>query len=281
MEHDEIYLIDISRMFVREWRWFACVLVVVLAATAVVTYVARDQWQATAWIQIGQVGQVPAGEKNEIEPLLRVIERLRMVPFQNEVMASVGLAPDSPAARLYRKSIDLVPLPYAGPLVRMNLRGFSRQQARQFAAATVRQLQAIHQRLEAIPLQLAHARLERIEADLHHATTERDQLARITLPAGKSGTGSIDNPLLASVLVSSKNDEIRSLQRARSDLLDRLSSTYTFQTSMLGSIYVPEKKASPHLVLMWGVGILLGLLLGALAVLARNVSRRMRVGQPA
>jgi hypothetical protein len=281
MEQDEIYLIDIGRMFAREWKWFVGVLIVVLAATLVVTHLARNQWEATAWIQIGQVGQVPSGQKQEIEPILRVIERLKMVPFQNEVMHDLGFAPDSPEAKLYRKSMDLVPLPYAGPLVRMSVRGFSSQQARQFATATVERLQAIHQRLEAIPLKLAHARLDMIEADLHHATTERDQLAQVALPANKGGTGNIDNPLLASVLLTSKNDEIRGLELARSDLVDRLSSTYTFQTSLLGSVYVPEKKAAPHFVLMWGIGILLGLFLGALAVMARNLARRLAKRQPA
>jgi hypothetical protein len=281
MEQDEIYLIDIGRMFAREWKWFVGVLVIALAVTFAVVHFTRSQWEATAWIQIGQVGQVPSGQKQEIEPILRVIERLKMVPFENEVMRSLGFAPDSPEAKLYRKSIDLVPLPYAGPLVRMSVRGYSPQQARQFATATVKRLQAIHQRLEAIPLKLAHARLDMIDADLQHATTEREQLARVALPERGGGTGNIDNPLLASVLMTSKNDEIRGLRLARSDLVDRLSSTYTFETELLGSVYVPDKKASPHFVLMWGIGFLLGLFLGAVAVMARNLARRLARRQPA
>lgn len=276
MEQDEIYLIDLWRIFSREWKWFAAVLVVILACTYVFAHRARNQWEATAWIQIGQVGQVPSGQDPKTESLARVLERLQMVPFENEVMASLGFSPDSPEAALYRKSMKLDPLPYAGPLIRMSLRGYSSQQARQFALATVNQLQAIHQRLEATPLQLAKARLDEIQADLRDALTERDRLQQAVAPATKDDAGSkgLQNPLLASVLLTSKNEEIRNLQLVRSDLVDRLSATYTYETSLLGSVYVPDRKVSPNLVLIWGAGFLLGGFLGGLTAMARNAVRR-------
>jgi len=270
MEQDEIYLIDLWRIFSREWKWFAAVLVVVLVCTFAFAHRAKNQWEATAWIQIGQVGQVPSGQDPKTESLARVIERLQMVPFENEVMNSLGFSPDSPEASLYRKSIKLDPLPYAGPLIRMTLRAYSPQQARQFALATVNQLHAIHHQLEATPLQLARARLDQIQADLRDAQVERDRLQQAVTPAGKG----IQDPLLASVLLTSKNAEIRGLELARSDLVDRLSATYTYETSLLGSVYVPDRKASPNLVLIWGAGILLGAFLGGLVALARNVVRR-------
>ncbi|OOG56563.1 Wzz/FepE/Etk N-terminal domain-containing protein [Rhodanobacter sp. C03] len=276
MEQDEIYLIDLWRIFSREWKWFAAVLVVALVCTFAFAHRARNQWEATAWIQIGQVGQVPSGQDPKTESLARVLERLQMVPFENEVMNSLGFSPDSPEASLYRKSMKLEPLPYAGPLIRMSLRGYSAQQVRQFAVATVNQLQAIHQRLEARPLQLAKARLDEIQADLRNAQAEQDRLQQAVTPAGKDDAGSkgIQNPLLASVLLTSKNEEIRGLQLARSDLVDRLSATYTYETSLLGSVYVPDKRVSPNLVLIWGAGLLLGAFLGGLAAMARNAVRR-------
>jgi hypothetical protein len=270
MEQDEIYLIDLCRIFSREWKWFAAVLVVVLIGTYAFAHRARNQWDATAWIQIGQVGQVPSGQDPKTEPLLRVIERLQMVPFENEVMGSLGFSPDSPEAGLYRKSMKLDPLPYAGPLIRMSLRAYSPQQARQFALATVNQLHAIHQRLEATPLKLARARLAQIQADLRDAQAERDRLQQAVAPVGKG----LQDPLLASVLLTSKNTEIRGLEQSRSDLVDRLSTTYTYETSLLGSVYVPEKRASPNLALIWGAGILFGAFLAGLAALARNALRR-------
>ncbi|WP_266171417.1 Wzz/FepE/Etk N-terminal domain-containing protein [Dyella subtropica] len=286
MEQDEVYLVDLWRIFSREWRWVAAALVVALACTYAFTHRLKNQWEATAWIQIGQVGQVgplPQGQDPKIEPLQRVLERLQMAPFQNGVMSNLGFSPDSPEAQLYRKSIKLDPLPYAGPLVRMSLRAYSPQQARQFAEATVKQLQAIHQQLEATPLTLAHARLDEIQTALRDALAERDRLQQAITPGNRDDAGgkSIQNPLLASVLLSSKNTEIRGLQSARSDLADRLSSTYTYETSLLGAIYVPDRRASPNLVLIWGVGIFLGASLGALIAMARNALRRRGHTPPA
>lgn len=273
MEQDEVYLIDLWRIFRREWKWFVAVLVVVLACTVAFAQGLKPQWEATAWIQIGQVGQAPSGQDLKTESLARVLERLQMVPFENEVMRSLGFAPESPEAKLYRSSMKLDPLPYAGPLIRMSVRAYSPQQARQFAVATVDRLQAIHQHLEAVPLRLAHARLGEIEADLRHATDERDRLQQAVIPAKDAAGKSLQNPLLASVLLSSKNAEIRGLQLARSDLLDRLSATYTYETSLLGSVYVPDHRAAPNRKLIWGAGFLLGVFLAGLITLARNAVR--------
>lgn len=280
MEQDEVYLIDLWRIFCREWKWFAVVLVLALVCTYAFSHRLKRQWEATVWIQIGQVGQAPTGLDLKTEPLARVLERLQMVPFENEVMNSLGFSPDSPEARLYRGSMKLEPLPYAGPLIRMSVRAYSPQQAHQFAVATVDRLQAIHQHLEAMPLQLAHARLDELQADLRHVMAERDRLQQAVTPANQDEAGGkgIQNPLLASVLLTSKDAEIRGLQLARSDLLDRLSATYTYETSQLGSVYVPDSKVSPNLVLIWGAGFFLGAFLAGLIAMARNALRRRAHG---
>ncbi len=166
MEQDEIYLIDLWRILSREWKWFVAVLIVILACTYVFAHRTKSQWEATAWIQIGQVGQVVSGQDPKVEPLQRVLERLQLVPFENDVLKSAGYAPDSSVAQLYRKSLKLDPLPYAGPLIRLTVRAYSRQQASELATATVTQLRAIHQRLEQISLTSARARLAQVEADL-------------------------------------------------------------------------------------------------------------------
>lgn len=124
MEQDEIYLIDLWRIFSRGWMWFVAVLVVTLACTYAFAHLAKRQWEATAWIQIAQVGQVPSGQDLKVEPLQRVIERLQLVPFENEILKSAGYAPDSSVAQLYRKSLKVEPMLYAGSLVRLTVRGY-------------------------------------------------------------------------------------------------------------------------------------------------------------
>ena len=275
MEQDEIYLVDLWRLFSREWKWFAAVLLLALIATYAFAHLVKREWQATAWIQIAQVGQVPPGQDQKVEPLLRVIERLQTVPFENEILQGIGYAPDSAVAKLYRSSLKLEPLPYAGPLIRLSVRANSRQQARQLAEATVARLHTIHQRLEAMPLKSAHARLDELQADLHAAIADRARFAQ----AGQSGDGKdVRSPMLASMLLASKNEEIRGLQQARDDLTDRLGPAYTYETSMPWPVYVPDKQAFPNPALTWGIGLLLGMFLGACAAIARSAGRRPMPG---
>lgn len=276
MEQDEIYLIDLWRIFTREWKWFVAVMVLTLACTYAFAHLVKRQWEASAWIQIGQVGQVPSGQDPKVEPLARVLERLQLVAFQDEVMASMGFSPKSPEALLYRKSMKLEPLPYAGPLIRLNVRAYSRQQASRFAAATAAQLHALHQRLEVLPLKSARERLAHVEADLQTTMADRARLQQAAATANGHATNPKDvaNPMLASLLLANKNEEIRNLQQARSDLLDRLGPTYTYETSLMWPVYVPERQAFPNPELTYGIGVLLSIFLGASAAIARNVARR-------
>ncbi|OOG41315.1 Wzz/FepE/Etk N-terminal domain-containing protein [Rhodanobacter sp. C05] len=276
MEQDEIYLIDLWRTFSREWKWFVAVLIVVLACTYAFAHLVKRQWEGTAWIQIGQVGQVVSGQDPKVEPLQRVLERLQLVSFENDVLKSAGYAPDSSVAQLYRQSLKLDPLPYAGPLIRLTVRAYSRQQASELATATVTQLRAIHQRLEEISLTSARARLAQIEADLQAAEADQARYQQAATPVnrGDAGTRDVQSPMLASVLLANKNEEIRGLRQARSDLIDRLGPANTYETSMMWPVYVPDRQAFPSPELTWGIGLMLGVLLGALATIARGITRR-------
>jgi len=276
MEQDEIYLIDLWRIFTRGWMWFVGVLILTLVCTYVFAHTVKRQWEATAWIRIGQVGQVPEGQDPKIEPLLRVIERLELVPFENGILQSAGYAHNSPVARLYRKSLKLEPMPYAGPLIRLSVRAYSRQQASELATATVKQLGAVHQGLEAALLQAARVRLTQLEDDLRTVEADRARLQRVAAGGASGGASSKDlqNPMLASLLLANKEEEIRSLRRGRIDLLERLGPTYTYQTSMMWPVYVPDKQAFPNPELTWGIGLLLGILLGAATAVVMVGKRR-------
>lgn len=276
MEQDEIYLIDLWRIFTRGWMWFAGVLLLTLVCTYAFAHLVKRQWQATAWIQIGQVGQVLSGQDPKVEPLLRVIERLELVSFENEVLESAGYAPKSSVAKLYRKSLKLEPMPYAGPLIRMTVRAYSREQAAELANATVARLGTVHQRLEEAPLKAARARLAQVEDDLQTAEADRARYQQAAKPGNKGGASSNDvqNPMLASLLLNNKNDEIRSLRQMRMDLMERLGPTHTYGTSMMWPVYVPDRQAFPNPELTWGIGLLLGLFLGAFATVVMAGRRR-------
>ncbi|RDS83708.1 lipopolysaccharide biosynthesis protein [Dyella monticola] len=265
MERDEIYLIDMWRIVAREWRWFVAVLAIIVIATFVFMRTTKPQWQATAWIQIGQVDTAPPGQDPKVEPLQRVLERLQLAPFQNDVLQSIHVAPATPEGGLFRASLKVEPLPYAGPLIKLTIRAHSPQQARELAEATVARLQAVHGGLEGAQLRLARARLDEVQTALHNAIAERDRLQQA---AAQSRDG------VAGLLLASKDEGIHTLQETRGDLLARLSAAYTYSTSLMWPVYVPEGAVFPNPALTWGMGILLGLFLGLVAAVARNAVRR-------
>lgn len=273
MQQDEIYLIDLWRIIVREWKWFIAPLLLVVILAVAYTHTAKRQWEATAWIRIGRMGDAPKNQDPQVEPLARVLERLQFRPFQDQVLESLNILPVSPDAALYRKSLKLEPLPYAGPMVKLSVRGDSPQRAAQLAQATVAQLQKIHQRLEAAPLKIAQGRLDEAERDLQHAEAERDRLLQNAVSSGKDS----QTALLASVVLTNSDQEIRELQRTRSELTELLSSAYTYETSLAWPVYVPEKQAFPNPPLMWAASMLIGGLLGAFAAVVRNAWRRAGV----
>lgn len=273
MQRDEVYVVDLWHILAREWAWFLAGLLAVLIAVFAFSHSARRQWQATAYIQIGQVPAL-AGTDPKVEPLARVLERLQLVPFQNHVLASIGIKDDTPEARLYRKSVKLDPLPYAGPLVKFSVRGWSPEQARQFAEATVAELQIVHQALMAKPLEMTQARLNDVDADLKAAEATRNQLVQTAKP-GASKDAQVEG--VASMLLTATDAQIRDLRQTRGDLSIRLTHNYTYQTSLMWPVYVPQGPVFPNLTLIWGIGILFGLSLGAFAAIVRNALRRRQV----
>ncbi|MBV6840498.1 Wzz/FepE/Etk N-terminal domain-containing protein [Xanthomonas euvesicatoria] len=271
-QHDEIYLIDLWRILRREWRWAVAALVVVLGLTFAFTRLAKPQWEATAWIQVGEIGPTPAGRDPKVEPFQRVFDRMKTRLFQDAVLRQAQVPLDSRAAQLYRGSLKPDPDPYAN-LIGVTIRAESAQQARTLATATVTQLQILHGDTNAAALDLARARLQGLSKDLRAATSHREQLQR-QLQAGQGGASATPTQVLAGVLLTDSNTTIRALKTERDDLVARLTARYTYQTSLAWPLYVPDRQAYPNAITAWAAGLLAGAGLGVLAAVLRNAVRR-------
>ncbi|WP_017171267.1 Wzz/FepE/Etk N-terminal domain-containing protein, partial [Xanthomonas phaseoli] len=199
-QHDEIYLIDLWRILRREWRWAAAALLVVLGLTFAFTRLAKPQWEATAWIQVGEIGPTPAGRDPKVEPFQRVIDRMKTRLFQDAVLRQAQVPLDGRAAQLYRGSLKPDPDPYAN-LIGVTIRAESAQQARTLAMATVTQLRMLHGDTNAAALELARARLQGLSEDLRAATSNREQLQR-QLQAGQGAASATPTQVLAGVLLT-------------------------------------------------------------------------------
>ncbi|MCW1980767.1 hypothetical protein FHY25_000683 [Xanthomonas arboricola] len=276
-DEDEIYLIDLWRILLREWRWALAALLVVLAITFAFTRVAKPQWEATAWIQVGEIGPTPAGRDPKVEPFQRVIDRMKTRLFQDAVLTHAGVPLKSRAAQLYRGSLKPDPDPYAN-LIGITIRAESATQARTLAMATVAQLQALHGQTNTAALALAKTRLRGLDADLRVATASRAQLQQ-QLGNPQANGQATPAQVLAGVLLTDSNTTIRALKTERDDLVARLTERYTYQTSLAWPLYVPDHQAFPNAIMAWAAGILGGGALGVLAAVLRNAVRRRARGQ--
>ncbi|WP_285447350.1 Wzz/FepE/Etk N-terminal domain-containing protein [Xanthomonas sp. LMC-A-07] len=277
-DEDEIYLIDLWRILLREWRWALAALLVVLAITFAFTRVAKPQWEATAWIQVGEIGPTPAGRDPKVEPFQRVIDRMKTRLFQDAVLTQAGVPLKSRAAQLYRGSLKPDPDPYAN-LIGITIRADSATQARTLAMATVAQLQALHGQTNTAALALAKTRLRGLDEDLRVATASRTQLQQ-QLGNPQANSQATPAQVLAGVLLTDSNTTIRALKTERDDLVARLTERYTYQTSLAWPLYVPDHQAFPNAIMAWAAGILGGGALGVLAAVLRNAVRRGGRGQP-
>ncbi|APP77434.1 Wzz/FepE/Etk N-terminal domain-containing protein [Xanthomonas vesicatoria] len=270
-QHDEIYLIDLWRILRREWRWALAAMVLVLGLTFVFLRVAKPQWEATAWIQVGEIGPTPAGRDPKVEPFQRVIDRMKTRLFQDAVLQQAGVPLKSRAAQLYRGSLKPDPDPYAN-LIGVTIRAESAQQARNLAIATVTALQSLHGDTNTAALALARTRLQGLDEDLRVATRTREQLQTQLRP----GSAASPAQVLAGVLLTENTTTIRAIKTERDDLIARLTARYTYQTSLAWPLYVPEQRAFPNTAMIWVVGLLGGAGLGVLVAVGRNAWRRRR-----
>ncbi|WP_369944567.1 Wzz/FepE/Etk N-terminal domain-containing protein [Xanthomonas medicagonis] len=267
MKEDEIYLIDLWRILRREWRWCLLPLLAALALGFAFLHVATRQWQATAWVQVGEFGPTPAGRDPKLEPFQRVIDRIKTRLFQDQVLRRLRLPLDGRAAALYRSSLKLDPDPYAN-LIQLSLRADSAQQARALATATTLELQTLHRRIQAAPLRQARERLQDIESELAAAQADRARLLQ------EQGKGGVEQQLLGNLLLSEKNTAIRGLKSECDDLLARLGERFTYDTSAPWPAYVPERAAFPNPLLVLAVALMLGGGLGVFAAIVRDALRR-------
>lgn len=274
MNDDEIYLIDLWRILRREWRWCVLPLLAALALGFAFLHVVTRQWQATAWVQVGEFGPTPAGRDPKLEPFQRVIDRIKTRLFQDQVLQRLGLPLDGRAAALYRGSLKLDPDPYAN-LIQLSLRADSAQQARDLATATTLELQTLHRRIQAAPLRQARERLQDIGSELAAAQAERARLLQ------EQGKGSVEQQLLGNMLLSEKTATIHGLKSERDDLLARLGERFTYDTSAPWPAYVPERAAFPNPVLVLAVALMVGGGLGVFAAIVRNALRRRDGGRSA
>ncbi len=175
---EDLRLSDVWWTIATGRRWVIGVpLVTVLIALAYVT-LSDPQWESSAVVQMGQVGQAEVGKATAtVETPPRAIERMKTPTFQNDVLASIGIstADDNAKARLYRRSLRLRQPP-GTDLIELRIRAYSLDEARHLAEATVEQLRKSHDKLALPSIDSLRKQLDDVIRQLERAQKERESL---------------------------------------------------------------------------------------------------------
>lgn len=279
-EQDEFSLRDLWRILISQRRWllglpFVCVL---LAAVGV--FIAKPKWEATAVIQIGQVGQSGVGQGSQlIEPPLRAIERMKMKSFEDDVLTAlkIPVEVDDPVAKLFRSTLSLKALG-ATDLIQVKVRAVSRDQAQTWANAVVDRLREVHERLAQPTIDRLRKQQSALKKQMQIIEEERKNLLTIVSKSIEtSGDNRFSANLLLSNLLLQKNAELRDFEMRRLAADEQLTSVRTYPTSLIDRIYVPEKPASPKKLLIVMLSAVLGLILGVVVALLRNYWQSTKV----
>lgn len=279
-EQDELSLRDLWRILISQRRWllglpFVCVL---LAAVGV--FIAKPKWEATAVIQIGQVGQSGVGQGSQlIEPPLRAIERMKMKSFEDDVLTAlkIPVEVDDPVAKLFRSTLSLKALG-ATDLIQVKVRAVSRDQAQTWANAVVDRLREVHERLAQPTIDRLRKQQSELKKQMQIIEEERKNLLTIVSKSSEtSGDSRFSANLLLSNLLLQKNAELRDFEMRRLAADEQLTSVRTYPTSLIDRIYVPEKPASPKKLLIVMLSAVLGLILGVVVALLRNYWQSTKV----
>ena len=272
-EQDEFSLQDLWRILISQRRWllglpFVCVL---LAAVGV--SIAKPKWEATAVIQIGQVGQSGVGQGSQlIEPPLRAIERMKMKSFEDDVLTALKMPVESDdlVAKLFRSTLSLKALGVTD-LIQVRVRAGSRDQAQTWANAVVDRLREVHERLAQPTIDRLRKQQSELKKQMQIIEEERTNLLKIVSKSSEtSGDSRFAANLLLSNLLLQKNSELRDFEMRRLAADEQLTSVRTYPTSLIDRIYVPENPASPKKLLVVMLAAVLGLILGIIVAFMRN-----------
>ena len=272
-ERDDISLQDLWRVLVeqRKWLFGIPILCVFLATVGIV--IATPKWEATAVIQIGQVGQSGVGQGSQlIEPSVRAIERMKMKSFENDVLISlkIPVEDENPLASLFRRSLSLKALGTTD-LIQVKVRGDSPDQAASWAQAVVDRLKNVHERLAQPTIDRLRKQQAELKKQMKMIEEERANLLKIVSKSSEtSGDSRFSENLLLSNLLLQKNAELRDFEMRRLAAEEQLTSVRTYPTSLIDVVYVPEKPVSPKKLLMLVLAAILGLFLGVVVALSRH-----------
>lgn len=266
-------LVEIWHAISRRKLTVLMVIALVMLTAWVGIFFTSPQWEATAVVQIGKIGQ----KDQLIEPISKVLERVRLRSFQSTVIANAQSDSASTQDRtLYHKSLAVRPIT-GTDLIQITVRGFSPAAAKQFALDTAEHLGEVHEKASEPAIREIRERLRHIDAQLAQMDMERQRMLKMASVRDSAVEARfIANAILTNIVMQQRIER-GELERSRMEYVDQLHPFRTYPTKIMESVGVSEAPVLPRKRLILTLAALLGIFLAVLvAVLANHFQQRTR-----
>lgn len=237
------------------------------------------EWEASALVRVGQSGNTDKTLNSIqavlVEPALQVVDRIKNISFQKEVMKKIGLPQDEndDNNKLFRNTLK-VKLEKSD-LISINIRSLSAGSAKLHLSAVVDELKSIHTKMLAPTTNRWHQELSTIQLELKRSSIDLERLTKSLDSRSESlNPSSFAQAALVSNIMIAREEELRDFRDRKLILEEMLSPERTFVTSVIGQIEVSNKSVFPKKSLFVLAGLLLGLLLGALIAMTNNIATK-------
>ena len=240
-----------------------------LVAFLVATFLVTPKYQASGVIQIGQVNQVP------LESALNLESRMHdesFVPTVADSHQAIFLNGSSDAAVLRdevaKLKRDLVVKKIKDTeLVSFSLTSKDQALASGKASAIVDSLKKAHTALFETGVNSIKRQLELTQHQIDLVQHDMDNLANTHR---HSRVVNAYNAVLDALVVQDRSNQMRTLIQHKFDLETSLNPAITFNTKLLGQVYVSDGPVSPNVPLITLIALLLGFFLAVVVAFVHN-----------
>lgn len=265
--NEELSLFDIMVFLRKNYRILlgGALLGIVLGLCAALLL--PTEWEATALIRVGQSGNADKTLNSIqpvlVEPALQVVDRIKNISFQKEVMKKIGLSQneDDDKNKLFRNSLKAKL--EKSDLISINIRGLSADSAKLHLDTVVNQLKSIHTKMLAPTINRWRQEFSAIELELKVTNADLQRLTKSLDGSSESlNPSSFAQAALLSNIIIARGGELRGFRERKLILEEMLSPERTFVTAVIGQIEISNKAVYPKKSFFAIAGLIIGLFLG-------------------
>lgn len=255
---NELSLRDVLLVIKRYQRLILLVpIVVAILAAIIVFFVISPKWEASAVLQVGQVGQADQVGVVLVEPPSYVVARIKHPSFARLVLSQLSFSgvDKRNIKDLFKDSLTVI-MPKGDSYIEFRVQGYSPEMAFALASAVVSNLQLVHGKLMTPSVTGIKAEMQSAEDNIKVLKLETDALQK---QLSEKHDWDSYNATLSALSLQDKGKEVRDWEQRRLLLAQQLSTSQTFNTKTIGEIYVSEKPVAPKKLLIIVLATLLGL----------------------